>query len=79
MLAGRLVRWTLRDSDEDRLAKRLEALLARYPAPEAPASPQGQGEGWCAVHNVQMRWNEGKAGRKGWYSHKTQDGWCKGK
>jgi hypothetical protein len=27
---------------------------------------------------VQMRWNDGKEGRKGWWSHKTADGWCKG-
>jgi hypothetical protein len=31
-IAGREVQWTLRDTDETRLATRLEALLARYPA-----------------------------------------------
>jgi hypothetical protein len=25
-----------------------------------------------------MRWNEGKDGKRGWHSHKTADGWCKG-
>ena len=35
--------------------------------------------GFCIVHNVEMRWNEGKGGRKGWYSHRTDDGWCKGR
>ena len=33
VIAGREVQWTLRDTDEDRLATRLEALLARYPVP----------------------------------------------
>lgn len=31
MIGGRDVQWTLRDSDEARLAVRLDALLARYP------------------------------------------------
>jgi hypothetical protein len=35
-IAGREVQWTLRDTDEARLAARLDALLARYPLPQAP-------------------------------------------
>ena len=35
--------------------------------------------GWCKVHGVEMRWNDGKEGRKGWFSHKTAEGWCKGR
>jgi hypothetical protein len=72
---------TLRDSNEGRLLQRLAAVLKQYPAPQpAPqASSQGQGQDWCAVHNVAMRWNEGKEGRKGWYSHRVGDMWCKGK
>jgi hypothetical protein len=48
-VAGREVQWTLRDTDEARLAARLEALLARYPPPPArpgglqPAPQPGQG------------------------------------
>jgi hypothetical protein len=37
-ISGREVQWTLRDSDETRLAARLEALLTRYPA-QSPAVP----------------------------------------
>ena len=37
-IGGREVQWTLRDSDEGRLAARLAALLARYPQPQ-PAQP----------------------------------------
>ena len=40
-VGGREVQWTLRDSDEARLAVRLEALLQRYPLPPA-VSPQPQ-------------------------------------
>ena len=44
-VAGREVQWTLRDTDEDRLADRLARLLTRYPAAAvAPRQPQGQGE-----------------------------------
>jgi hypothetical protein len=80
-IAGRDVMFTMRDHDEQRLLVRLEEVLQRYPVAEKPASPpQNQGPDWCPVHNVQMRWNEGKNGRKGWHSHKTADGqWCKGK
>jgi hypothetical protein len=95
-IGGREVQWTLRDSDEARLAVRLDALLARYPMPQ-PATPVQPVQplsaqqhnalaqhkaitGYCAVHQVQMKWNEGKEGRKGWYSHKTEDGqWCQGR
>jgi hypothetical protein len=31
------------------------------------------------VHQGQMTWNEGKDGRKGWFSHRTDQGWCKGR
>jgi hypothetical protein len=48
---------------------------------QAPAQPPTQSteqpEGWCSKHSVQMRQNH-KNGRS-WWSHKTTDGWCKGK
>ena len=69
--------------------------LLDAPTPPAPQGPPSQGQrspqqhhaaaqhqrvsGFCKVHNVQMPWNEGKEGRKGWYSHRTDDGWCKGR
>ena len=80
MIDGRQVQLTLRDRDEARLLQRLSVVLTQYPAPAKPPAsqaPQGQAEGWCAVHNVPMRENE-KDGRS-WYSHKTDQGWCKGK
>ena len=92
-IAGREVQWTLRDVLEERLATRLEALLARYPVPQPPSQPTGQlspqqhnaaamgkqATGVCPIHSVQMRWNDGKDGKRGWYSHKTSEGWCKGR
>jgi hypothetical protein len=90
LLEGRQVQLTLRDTDETRLIARLQAVLARYPAPTpAPekkyGTAQGQAqasstaEGWCSNHNVQMQWNAGKEGRKGWYSHRHEGQWCKGR
>jgi hypothetical protein len=85
IVAGREVQLTLRDVDETVLLARLEAVLARYPLPAQqaptaqPASPsQGEGKGWCSKHGVEMKLNHGKDGRS-WYSHKTDQGWCKGR
>ena len=77
-LAGRKVQVTLRDSDEQRLLARLEALLQRFPAEAEPEGEQALPEGWCRKHSAQMKLNHGKDGST-WYSHKTADGWCKGK
>lgn len=78
MIAGRQVQVTLRDTDETRLLARLTALLALYPVEQAAVSPGESREGWCPVHQVQMRRSE-KDGRS-WWSHKAEDGsWCKGK
>jgi len=94
-LAGRQVQVTLRDTEEARLLGRLETLLARYPleAPacqtksaaqlnaEAMHRPTSQEqptpEGWCLVHQCQMKRQTNERGS--WWSHKTGDGWCRGK
>jgi hypothetical protein len=77
-IAGRQVQVTLRDTDETRLLSRLTTLLALYPVEQAAASQSETREGWCQVHQVQMRRNE-KDGRS-WWSHKAPEGgWCKGK
>jgi len=81
-LEGRQVQLTLRGTDETRLLQRLAAVLKQYPLPAQPATqdrPQGQGQGWCSKHNVQMKLNHGQDGRS-WYSHRTDEGrWCKGR
>jgi hypothetical protein len=81
-ISGRDCQLTLRDSDEDRLLQRLAVVLQQYPVPcdsKAPTQRPGE-EGWCGTHQVAMRWNEGKHGQKGWYSHKSPEGqWCKGR
>jgi hypothetical protein len=76
-LAGRQVQLTLRDSDEGRLLARLDAVLQRFPLVVPPTSTQAQPEGWCTKHGVQMQQNH-KDGRS-WWSHKTAEGWCKGR
>jgi hypothetical protein len=78
-IAGRKVQVTLRDSDEQRLLTRQEALLDRFPVeeeqdPEANSTPP---EDWCTVHHVQMKERKGKYGP--FYSHMTPNGWCNGK
>src|SRR5262249_10698025 len=79
-LEGRQVQLTLRGTDETRLLQRLAAVLKQYPAPATTQDrPQGQGQGWCSTHNVQMKLNNGQDGRS-WYSQRTDDGrWCKGR
>ena len=76
-LAGRTVQVTLRDSDEQRLLARLEALLQRFPIEEEPEGEQAHPEGWGSKHGVQMKLRNGEHGA--WWSHKTPQGWCKGK
>jgi hypothetical protein len=79
---GQEVLVTLRGHDFASVQAQVEEasawLKAHAPAPAAGPT-QGQ-DGWCSLHTVQMKWNEGKDGRKGWYSHKSPDGqWCKGR
>jgi len=76
-LAGRQVQLTLRDSDEGRLLARLDAVLQRFPLVVKPTDTPAQRDGWCSKHGVAMRQNH-KDGRA-WWSHKTAEGWCKGK
>jgi hypothetical protein len=73
-LAGRQVQLTLRDSDEGRLLQRLEAVLQRFPLVVKPTDETPR----CPKHGVGMQLNHGKDGST-WYSHKTADGWCKGR
>jgi hypothetical protein len=72
-VSGRQVQLTLRDNDESRLLARLDVILQRFPGGEKPADDTPQ----CPKHGVPMKLNH-KDGRS-WGSHKTVDGWCKGK
>jgi hypothetical protein len=56
----------------------IKGVLDPVPQPAPQAASQGQ-DGWCAVHQTTMNWNTGKAGRQGWWSHRTDAGWCQGK
>ena len=80
-IAGRQVQLTLRDADEGRLLQRLQAVLQQYPAPAKPPAsqaPQGEADGYCAIHETAMKLNV-RDGHS-WFSHRRDDGsWCKGK
>lgn len=43
----------------------------------APAPPLEDREDWCSLHGVAMLRQENARGA--WWSHKTLEGWCKGK
>jgi hypothetical protein len=84
-LGGQEALLTARGQTAAEFRRNLEAikgLLDPVPQPSTPqAASSGQGaEGWCVIHNGAMRFNEGKDGRKGWFSHRLGDGtWCKGR
>jgi predicted nucleic acid-binding Zn finger protein len=44
---------------------------------KAQAPPQSPGDGWCSLHNMPLKATT-KNGQT-WRSHKTADGWCRGK
>ena len=77
-IAGRDVQITLRGTNEAEVLRRLEQLLARYPVQASAAPAHGSDNGWCAIHQTAMKEQHGKDGST-WHSHKTPDGWCKGK
>jgi hypothetical protein len=55
----------------------LDAVSASPAPAPTPAAPTETPEGWCAVHHVQMLKQSNQRGS--WFSHKTLEGWCKGK
>jgi hypothetical protein len=79
-LHGHEVLVTLRGVDFASVKAQVEAA-AEWLKGQAPAQPPTQStaqpEGWCSKHGVQMKLNQ-KDGRS-WWSHKTTEGWCKGK
>ncbi len=78
-VAGRRVEVKLCDTDDARLLARLQILLAQYPGeqPTAPGTPTDETPR-CPKHGVAIKLNHGKDGST-WHSHKTAEGWCKGK
>lgn len=81
--------WTLRGDDSDvasrlpRILDYIKRLQAKLPRPEptrpvtVPARPLEERPDWCSIHGVAMVQQENSRGN--WYSHKTIEGWCKGK
>jgi hypothetical protein len=79
-LHGHEVMVTLRGVDFASVKAQVEEA-SEWLKVQAPAQPPTQSTehptGWCSKHGVQMRQNH-KDGRS-WWSHKTAEGWCKGK
>jgi len=72
--------FTVRGATAEQFKANLAAVRGLLDQPQAPRQPETgpvQEVGWCAVHNVEMTLNT-KDGRS-WWSHRTDDGWCKGK
>jgi hypothetical protein len=79
-LHGHEVMVTLRGTDfasvKAQVEQASEWLKVQEPA-QLPTQGTEHPEGWCRKHGVQMRQNH-KDGRS-WWSHKSAEGWCKGK
>jgi hypothetical protein len=75
VIDGREVQVTLRDTNEGQLMARMARLLKTYPTP-APQMPVDQH--LCPKHHVPMKLNTNGKGQS-WWSHRTAEGWCKGK
>jgi hypothetical protein len=74
-LNGHEVMVTLRGTDFASVKAQVEAAstwLQTQSGPTAETAPQ------CPKHGVPMKLNHGKNGST-WYSHRTAEGWCKGK
>jgi hypothetical protein len=86
-MGGQDAMLTVRGQTVAEFQHNLQAVRGLLDAPQAPAPPPPTAPplhttvvDWCNVHQVAMKWNAGKEGRKGWYSHRTAEGaWCKGK
>jgi hypothetical protein len=75
MIDGREVQVTLRDTNEGQLMARMARLLKAYPT---PAQQTQADQHLCPKHHVAMKRNTNDKGQS-WWSHRTAEGWCKGK
>ena len=82
-MAGQDAMLTVRGMTPEAFRRNVEAitgLLDQVPTKAAPAPVAEPGQDYCFTHQVGMQWREGKQGRKGWFSHRVEDGsWCKGR
>ena len=74
-IQGRKVQLTPRDHDENSLLSRMELLLNRFP--EESPEPTTPPEGWCPIHQVQMKRYSNQKGS--WWAHRIDGKWCRGK
>jgi hypothetical protein len=85
-LGGQDAQLTIRGATYQEFAANVDAvrgLLDALAAPSALCAGANPGrhpepEGWCVMHGLPMKLNHGMDGHR-WYSHRTDEGWCKGK
>jgi hypothetical protein len=86
-IGGYKVQVTLRGDNEQQLLLRMGAFLSQFPPPTPPAEPPQAPaqpaeapvpEGWCHLHDCEMRrWEKDS---RVWLSHKlADDTWCRGR
>jgi hypothetical protein len=75
VMDGHEVQVTLRDTSEGHLMARIARLLKAYPT---PAHQTQADQHLCPKHHVAMKRNTNDKGQS-WWSHRTAEGWCKGK
>jgi hypothetical protein len=68
---------TIRGQSPEEFKRNLEAVRGLLDAPQPAPQAASQGQDLCPIHHVPMQTNH-KDGRT-WKSHKTADGWCKGR
>ena len=66
---------TLRGTDFASVQAQVEQA-AQWLRSQAPAQPSS-GAGWCTIHNVALK--ETTKNGQTWRSHRTAEGWCRGK
>jgi hypothetical protein len=78
VIDGHRVQITVRGHTLAGVLTEIRTVLAQFPAEgakEAAALPEPDPT-FCTIHDVWMK--EQKNERGSWWSHKTEDGWCKG-
>jgi hypothetical protein len=68
---------TVRGMTATEFQTNLAAIRGVLDMPQPPRQLQAGDKSWCQVHQVAMRQTT-KEGRT-WWSHKTDQGWCKGR
>jgi hypothetical protein len=78
LLTARGTTWAEFQAHLTQIEGLMETPAAPASPPSVPHGAQPTPDGWCVPHATPMKLNQGKDGRS-WWSHKTAEGWCKGR